>query len=475
MKKRKSASVLLLRLTYRFQLFSLCLLLLSPPLSAQQAEKESGIDLTELEKVATKELEETNTPGAAVAIISGDRVIFTRGFGVASIETGDAVTSDMLFRLGSTTKMFTGAALVTLSEAEKIKLDAPIGNYARGLSPALSKLTSHHLISNNAGMADFQAPFVSHDDAALAKMVREWKDDVLFTDPGKIYSYSSAGFWLAGYVIEEAAGKPYADAMDELLFRPLGMLRTTFRPLVAMTYPLATGHNAQGSDRPAVIRPAFNNVAMWPAGSIYSSAGELSRFVIALLNGGRLEGKQTLSRSLIAKLMGKHVEMPGDPDVHYGYGLLTLKHRGASVVMHGGFSRGYGSMIQMVPERRFAIIVLTNKSGETLAATRAKAMDLVLALRAPEDEAPKTAMPMSEAEMRAFAGKYKNGPQTWEIFMKGESLYLRQGSEEVQLTRTAERRLSFGRGLANDLVFVPGGNGRPEHLFDGLYSARRIQ
>jgi len=450
-------------------------LLLSSTLWAQQSINKPDIDFTELERVALAELKDTNTPGAAVAIISGDRVIFAKGFGVANYETGGAVTPDMLFRLGSTTKMFTGAAMVKLSEAGGIKLDAPVGNYAKGLSPALSKLTAHHLVSNTAGMADFQAPFISHDDAALAKMVREWKGDVLFTEQGKIYSYSSPGFWLAGYVIEEVAGKPYADAMRELIFKPLGMARTTFRPLEAMTYPLALGHSAQGEEKPVVIRPAFDNVAMWPAGSIYSSVNELSRFAIALVNDGRLEGKQALSPSLIAKLMGKHVAMPGDPDAHYGYGLLMLNDRGVHVVMHGGFSRGYGSMIQMVPERRFAVIVLTNRSGETLAATRQKAMELVLAFKPAEAEKPKSAAPMSEAEMRAFVGKYKNGPQTWEIFMKDGKLHLRQGSEEFQLTRTGERRLSFGTGFANDLVFVPGDNGQPEHIFDGLYSARKIQ
>ena len=240
-------------------------------------------DFGELEKVILAELKETNTPGAAVAVIKDGRVIFSKGFGVMSVEAGGNITPDTLFRLGSTTKMFTGAAMLTLSEKGRLKLNEPIGKYTKGLSPKLSQLTPHQLISNTAGVGDFSAPPPSHDDSALATMARSWKDDVLFGEPGKIYSYSSPGFWLAGYVIEETGGKPYSDMMDELLFQPLGMRRTTFRPLVAMTYPLAIGHAAGSDGLPAIIRPAYNNVAQWPAGSIFSSTNDLSRFVIAFL------------------------------------------------------------------------------------------------------------------------------------------------------------------------------------------------
>ena len=78
--------------------------------------KQQGVDFTQLEKVALEELKETNTPGAAVAVVSGDRLVFAKGFGVANIETGAPVTPDTLFRIGSVTKMFTAAVLVTLAD-----------------------------------------------------------------------------------------------------------------------------------------------------------------------------------------------------------------------------------------------------------------------------------------------------------------------------------------------------------------------
>ena len=239
--------------------------------------------------------------------------------------------------------------------------------------------------------------------------MRSWKEDVFFTEPGKIYSYS-AGYWLAGFVAEELHGKPYADAMDELLFKPLGMTRSTLRPLVAATYPLALGHNVE-NDKPAVIRPIFNNVAMWPGGSVFSTANDLSRFVAALLNGGKLEGTQALSPLAAARLPARQMTLPGSTDVWYGYGLMSFETRGVRVVSHGGASRGYGSTIDTVPAHRFAVIVLTNRSGETLPKSRMKALELALPLKAATEEAPPKAMPLSNDEMKQHVGVYTHAPQ----------------------------------------------------------------
>ncbi len=446
--------------------------LLAPFASGQSAT--AAVDFSSLEQVMQAELQATKTPGAAVAIVRGDRVLFAKGFGVANIETGAPVAPDMLFRLGSTTKMFTGAALVVLAAQGKLKLDEPIGKHVAGLHPNLARITAHQLISNSAGMADFEAPFISHDDEALGRMVRGWKEDAQFTEPGQVYSYASPGFWLAGHVIEAVTKKPYADAMDELVFQPLGMSRTTLRPLVALTYPLAMGHSASPNEGAKIIRPAYNNVAQWPAGSIYSSVNDLSRFVRALLNSGQLDGKQLLAPDVAAKLPGEYIQMPGDPNVHYGYGLLVFEERGQRMVMHGGFSRGYGSMIQMIPAQRLAVIVTTNKSGETLARTRAKALELLLPLKPEAADKSKTAQPLDAAEMANYVGRYVNGPQTWEVIGKDGKLYFKQPEGgDAELKKTGPNRLSFGPTLENELVFVPGARGEMEYIFDGLYSGKK--
>jgi CubicO group peptidase (beta-lactamase class C family) len=294
----------------------------------------NDIDFSELDKLVPTELKERNTPGAVIEIVMGDRVVYQKAFGVANVETNTPMETQMLFRLGSTTKMFTAAALVSLANQGKIKLDEPIGNRVKGLTPKIAQATPNYLLSNSAGVRVFAAPFISNDDEALAKMVHSWKDDIFFADQGEVYSYSSAGFWLSGMVVEELSGKPYADAMTDILFKPLGMERTTLRPLLAMTYPLATAHAIENG-KPTIVRPFFNNVAMWPAGSIFSNANDLSRWVIAFMNDGKLEGKQVLPSSLPTQMSTPHIPVPGESDSYYAYGLTAFKYRGLQFVGHG--------------------------------------------------------------------------------------------------------------------------------------------
>lgn len=432
-------------------------------------------DFTELEKLVPEELKERNTPGAVIAIVSGNRVVYQKAFGLANIETRAEMQPEMLFRLGSTTKMFTAAALVTLAEQNKIKLDEPVGNRVKGLDPKVAQLTPHFLLSNSGGVRDFAATVISNDDDALGNMVRGWKDEIFFGGQGEVYSYSSAGFWLSGFVVEELQGKPYADAMTELLFKPLGMERTTLRPLMAMTYPLASPHQpVQG--QPTIVRPFFNNVAMWPAGSIFSNANDLSHWVIAFLNDGKLDGKQVLSPALVSKMVGHYIPVPGEKDSYYAYGLTTFKFKDVEFVGHGGFSRGYGSMIQMVPSRKFAVIVLTNKSGETLRKSLNKAMELGLGLKDDETAAkPTPPAPLTAAEIDEYAGSYSHAPQTWDISVKDGKLFVKVDGSESQLTKSGERKFTFGANNENELVFVVGKSGKVEYLFTELYAAKRVR
>lgn len=430
-------------------------------------------DFSELEKLVPEELKERNTPGAVIAIVSGDRVVYQKAFGLANIETGSPMQPEMLFRLGSTTKMFTAAALVSLAEQNKINLNEPLGNRIKGLNEKIAALTPHHLLSNSAGIRDFAAPSISNDDPALGNMVRSWKDDIFFANQGEIYSYSSAGFWLSGFVVEELQGKPYGDSMVELLFKPLGMERTTLRPLIAMTYPFASPHQPV-EGKPVIVRPFFNNVAMWPAGSIFSNANDLSRWVIALLNEGRLDGKQVLSPTLIAKMFGHHIPVPGEKDSYYAYGLTAFKYKDVEFVGHGGFSRGYGSMIQMIPSRKFAVIVLTNRSGETLLKSLNKAMELGLGLKEDQPQKPAAVAPPTTAEMQEYTGSYSHAPQTWDVSIKDGKLFLKVDGSEHAMTKSGERKFTFGANNENELVFVPGKSGKIEFIFTELYAAKRV-
>jgi CubicO group peptidase (beta-lactamase class C family) len=373
----------------------------APALRAQPKE----VDFAALEAVVKKEMEDANVPGAVVVIVMGDRVVYAKGFGVASVEGTDPVTPDHLFRVGSTTKMFVGAALVKLAEDGKLKLDEPVGKIIDGLPAKIAALTPHQLLTHTAGLADGNAMFGLHDDSALGAGIKKWTDDRFFTAPGDVYSYSNPGYWLAGYAAERAANKPFADVVADEMFKPLGMKRTTFRPTIAMTYPLAQGHELRDG-KPAVVRPTADNAGVWPSGSMFTSANDFGRFAIAFMNGGKLDGKQVLSGSLIETMAARHAAAPNST-AHYGYGLSARNSRGVDLIGHGGSRTGYGSNMLMAPKHKFAVIVMGNRSGAGFTKTTDKAVELALALEPAAK--PKAAAKPTAEELEKLAGTYRNG------------------------------------------------------------------
>jgi CubicO group peptidase (beta-lactamase class C family) len=246
------------------------------------------------------------------------------------------------------------------------------------------------------------------------------------------------------------------------------MTRSSVRPGEAMTYPLALGHSVQNGNA-AVVRPIDNNAAKYPGGSLFSSAEELSRFAVAMMNGGRVEGRQALSLFIVETLQKPQFYLPGKERAFYGYGLLGFEDRGVKTVSHGGASRGYGSMITFAPEQKIAVVVLANTSGQTLPKTRRKAMELTLPLKPETNQQPES-LPVTPDDIKRFSGKFAHAPGKWEIFARDGKLFLKEGEKDFELTKTGDDRFSFEQG---EILFVRNEAGEIEHIFMGLYAARK--
>lgn len=428
------------------------------------------VDFSGLDAVARKELQDTHTPGAAIAVVQGDRVILARGFGVANVETGEAVRPEMVFRLGSTTKMFTAATVVLLAQQGKLNLDEPIGRHIPGLTPKLAAVTANQLLSHTSGILDEAPMFGSHDETALKQEVAGWKDDRLFTEAGKVYSYSNPGYWLAGLLAETVGGKLFADQVATTVFGPVGMTHSTFRPTVAMTFPLAQGHDLVAG-KPQIIRPAADNAASWPAGSIYTSVMDLSRWMMAFVNGGQVGGAQVLPASVFATLSTPHAAIPGSTN-RYGYGVQVGTWRGLEMVEHAGSRSGYGSVIRMVPSQKFGVVVLANRSGVSLSRTANAALEAVLKPAPAPDAAPRTPMAMTVAEVLAYAGAYSQGPRKMELVAKGAELFLKQAAGDLKLEKIGTDEFQAG---AARYVIVRGASGAIEYLHSGGRSWRKLR
>jgi CubicO group peptidase (beta-lactamase class C family) len=435
-------------------------------------------DFGELENVILAELHQKNAPGAAIAIVSRNKIVFAKGFGVASVETNTLITPDTLFQIGSITKTFTATVLLTLAEEGKLKTDVPVGNYVKGLTPKIANLTLHHLLSHTAGIIDEPDEYGGQDESMMASYLHSWKANYILFDAGEVFSYSNSGFALAGLVAQEVTGTPYADLMVERMFQPLGMTRTTFRPTVAMTYPLAVGHQAKTAETPSVVRPLPNDARLYPAGTMYSSVNEMARFALAFLNEGNIDGKRVLSPAVIAKMQTQNLkQLSAADDTSYGYGLFMNHHRGVRQLWHEGSMTGYVGSMLLVPEHHFAVIILCNANGVLLDKTQEKAMELMLPLAKNEELGPKTPLPMSESEMKKYVGIYEQ-PNRFriEVLVKEGGLFIKEFNNEMTLTKIGENKFSFKFPQADkplEIFIKLGKDGKPLFIHQYVWAFKR--
>jgi len=408
---------------YRFIGISNVLSLLIALLSLVCKDSASGgeHDFHEFDRFVEAELERERCPGASIAIVLGDQVIYSKGYGLANVETLTPVTTEMLFRLGSTTKMFTAAGLLMLVEEGKIQLHKPIGENLQGLDPSIARLTPHQLLSHTSGLADPNSMDGPHDETALESKVKALSDSDIFEASDTIYSYSNAGYWTAGFMIQNASNELYADFLNNHLLRPLGMKQSTFRPTVAMTWPLAVGHGPEDRSPPRVIRPLADNSATWPAGQLFSSAPEFSRFLMAFMNNGELDGRPILSKFVLNEMSKLHVAVPNE-NLHYGYGLSIRDVQGLRWLSHSGSRTGYGSHARMCPEKKFAVVILTNKTGVSLNPVASYATSVVLGVET-EPTIASNKMALSSEELPRYSGVYANGSSRIVLAVRNNALY----------------------------------------------------
>jgi CubicO group peptidase (beta-lactamase class C family) len=401
------------------------------------------------------ELHSKNIPGAAVVVVQGDHVLYSQGYGVANAETKTPVTTDTLFRLGSTTKMFVADAVLQL----KLPLDKPIGEIVSDLPPPLRKLTLEQLLTHTAGLHDdapMQGPL---DESALHARVRAMGDDAFFTTPGEVMSYANPGYVIVGDVISATTGKPFSEAMDELVLRPNGMTHSTFRPLVAMTHPLAIGHDGM-----KVMRPFAEHAGNYPPGSLFTSADDVGKFLIALLNR---------DASLVERMASPRVKV-SPQDRHYGYGLLVQDYRGTRLAVHTGARAGYGSIIMILPKERVAVAILANRTGAILSGTAFEIIDQFVSGPSPSPP-PQDAVPISAEEIAQLTGLYVNSETIrTELANDGGKLVAKFAGQTLPVTKVGADRYRVAPGTQlESFVIVRDSSGTPRYLTTAVWALRK--
>ena len=392
---------------------------------------------TELQEKAAALAEEHRVPGVSAGILHDGEEHYAY-HGVTSLENPLNVDESTLFQIGSTTKTYTATVIMRLVDEGRVRLDERVRTYVPEFTvqdeDAAAAVTVLQILNHTAGWAgDFFADTGAGDDA-LARYVARMAELAQVNPPGTIASYNNAAFSLAGRLIEKVTGTTYEQAVKDLLLDPVGLDESYFFGGDVMTRRFAVGHTLrEREDRVAVARPVLLPRSAAPAGGIWATARDQVRYArfhlgdgtggggARVLTGESLELMRVPTFSLEGGALGDAV----------GISWMIRDAGGVRLVSHGGGTNGQISAFSIVPERGFAVAVLTNSSkGQELQQELVRwALERFLGVSEAEPEP----LHLDEAALREFCGAYRSDTSVVEVSAGDARLLVSLGYTEEGL------------------------------------------
>ncbi len=323
-----------------------------------------------LDEFFDQNMEELNIPGAAVVVVKDGEILFSEGYGFADLEQQIPVDpAKTVMRVASVSKLFTATAAMQLVEQGLLDLDTDVNLYLTALQipeDYSEPVTLAQLLTHTAGFEDrvIGTIALSEDELLPLGEYLEGNTPKRVLEPGSVHSYSNYSFALAGLLIEEVTGTPFAQYVDENILQPLGMSRSTFEqplpPKLAKDFAVGyfvTDGTYEPGDYAYLQEP--------PEGSMSSTAEDMARFMIAHLQDGRYKDVRILEEST-ARLMHEqqfthHAQLPG-----LGYAFKERFVNGERLIGHGGDIGTYSSQMILHSEDDLGFFVVYNVFNDAL-------------------------------------------------------------------------------------------------------------
>jgi CubicO group peptidase (beta-lactamase class C family) len=308
----------------------------------------------ELERLTRKQQHELRLPSLAAAVVRDGEVVWETALGVADVEAKRRATTDTQYRLGSITKTFTAAAIMQLRDRGKLDLEDQLDRHVEG---AAHTPTIRRLLSHTSGLQR-----ETHDDAwlnqrfaSVPELLETLHEAEQVLPPGARFHYSNLAFALLGIVVERASGVAYTEYVEQNLFGPLGLERTSFEPDENAAKGYLTKPFVDGVWDEAPVQTG----AWIAAGQAWGTVHDLCRWARFLAEPDEsVLSKRTVEEMRTIQTMDDHARWT----VGYGLGVQLFRDGERILAGHGGSMPGFIATVRVSPADRVGAAVLTNES-----------------------------------------------------------------------------------------------------------------
>lgn len=305
--------------------------------------------------------EQNHVPGVSVAIVVRGQLARESGHGLADVENAVPASADTVYRLASISKMLSAVAALQLVEQARLDLQAPIQKYVADFPVKQAPITCELLLKHQSGIRHYKDGEASRLEVfpTLRDALSLFKDDPLLFSPGEKFSYTTYGFNLLGVAIEAASGQPFADYVQQHVCQPAGMKSIQPDDPRQIIPHRAAGYRWQ-KDGKGEGGQLFNDTHVdvrykLPGGGWCSTAGDLARFAIALMDG-KLITSQSLERMWTVQ------KTANGTATNSGLGCFVDEAGGYRRISHSGGQPKVSTFLILAPERRAAVAVMCNLS-----------------------------------------------------------------------------------------------------------------
>ncbi len=415
--------------------------------------------------------DKTSSPGCALAVIKDDRIVYSRGYGMANLDLGITIRPDTVFDIGSTSKQFTAASILMLARRGVLSLDDDIRKFLPEMPDYGTPVRVRHLVHHTSGIRDYLGlmllagmPFENdyQEDEVVALIARQKE---LNFKPGDEHLYSNSGYFLLAEIVRRVSGKTLRQFAEENIFGPLGMKYTHFHDDFRMIVKNRASAYAPKEEGGFEIDLGIFDVV--GDGAVYTTVEDLFKwdqnFYHNILDGG---GQEFIDQ------MQTTATLNNGEKLKYAFGLSIDEYRGLKTVNHGGSWYGYRAQLLRFPEQRYSFICLCNLGSMSPDGLVKKVADLYLADHFKTESSDpasggeeKSFVTLSHEQMEALAGYYQSGKNQWgmlEVKAQPAGLLVEVAGKAFKMAALApDHLLSVDGSLKVDIRFELGPQGAP--------------